>query len=546
MADSKAPEPFSIPLFRKVWSANLASQFGALIQGVGAAWLMVQLGGSETQVALVTASVTLPIVFLALVAGAVADNYPRRLVMLSAQCTMFALSVVLCILGWMNALNPWLLLTFTFLIGCGTAMNAPAWQASVGDIVPRGTIAAAVAMNSMGFNIARSAGPALGGVIVAAFGAAAAFTFNAASYVGLIAVLLQWKPATANTSSVRESLGSAVMAGIHYVSLSPPIRRTMLRGALFGVAGSSVSSLMPLVARDLVSGGAATFGILSGAFGVGAVVGALSTRHLRGKFSSEATVRLSVSLVIIGGIVIGLSRFLPLTLIGLLLVGAGWLISVATMNVVVQMSAPRWVVGRALSLFQMAIFGAMAFSSWTSGSLAGQFGAGNALLIMAGVQATGLAIGVFFPLPRLQDINLDPIGSWTVPSTQVPVEARSGPIRIALRYKILESDIPKFLSAMIERRRVRRRDGARSWSLSRDLSDPDTWIEQYSFARWQDYVLHNERRTHADDESLAAIRALHQGSWPPEVSRFLERQLAGFSSNPAQQVDSAIGPIRDS
>ena len=166
MPDTQAPAPFSIPLFRRVWFASVVSQFGALIQGVGAAWLMVQLGGSEIQVALVTASVTLPIVFLALFAGAIADNFPRRLVMLTAQTFMFTLSVVLCVMAWTNSLNPWLLLTFTFLIGCGTATNAPSWQATVGDIVPRGTIAAAVAMNSMGFNIARSAGPALGGMTV--------------------------------------------------------------------------------------------------------------------------------------------------------------------------------------------------------------------------------------------------------------------------------------------------------------------------------------------------------------------------------------------
>ena len=213
-----APAPFEIPLFRRIWIANVMSQFGGQMQSVGAAWLMVQLGGSHTQIALVAASVTLPILLIALVAGAVADNYSRRSVMLVAQIYMFALSVTLCGLAWAGLLTPWLLLTFTFLIGCGMAMNAPSWQATVGDIVPRGTIADAVAMNSMGFNIARSAGPALGGAIVAAFGAAATFTLNAISYVGLIAVLFRWKPAgpqhrldAGQTRVRRQGLGRAMM-----------------------------------------------------------------------------------------------------------------------------------------------------------------------------------------------------------------------------------------------------------------------------------------------------------------------------------------------
>jgi MFS family permease len=249
--------PFDLPLFRAVWFASLISNFGGLIQSVGASWMMTSLSGSPQMIALVQASTSLPIMLLSLWAGAVADNLDRRRVMLAAQCFMLLVSALLAAGSWAGLLTPWLLLGFTFLIGCGTAINGPAWQASVGDMVPRTMLPSAVALNSMGFNVARSLGPAIGGVIVAAAGAAAAFFVNAVSYVGLIAVLTRWKPDLPPSRLPRERLGIAMAAGIRYVRLSPPIRTVLLRAALFGFAASAVPALMPLVARDIVGGGTA-------------------------------------------------------------------------------------------------------------------------------------------------------------------------------------------------------------------------------------------------------------------------------------------------
>lgn len=539
-----APTPFSIPLYRRIWVANVTSQFGSLIQSVGAAWLMVELGGTKTQIALVQASVTLPIMILALLSGAIADNYPRRTVMLICQSWMFMLSVALCVFAWFGHMTPWALLGFTFLLGCGTAMNAPSWQATVGDIVPRGTIAGAIAMNSMGFNIARTAGPALGGAIVAAAGSAAAFTVNAFSYLGIIWVLFRWHPEKPAQPALREDLGSAMAAGVRYVLLSPPIRRVLFRAALFGLAAASVPSLLPLVASHLMSGSAVTFGILSGSFGIGAVTGALSNRPIRARLTSEATIRITVTAMITGAVTIALSPWLALTVGGLILFGWGWLLSMATMNVSVQMSAPRWVVGRALSLYQMSVFGTMAGGSWMSGRLAEQHGIAEAILIMAGVQAIGLFVGFFLRLPEVGDLNLDLVGRWRVPDVKVPVEPRAGPVHIAVHYKIREKDIPRFLTAMNESRRVRLRDGARGWALVRDLSDPEVWIEKYRFGRWLDYVLHNERRTHADQDNLIILHTLHQGSWPPPIVRMLERQVTGVTIDPALSTETVNDPTR--
>lgn len=546
MSDTQAQSPFSIPLFKRIWVANIASQFGGLIQSVGAAWLMVQLGGSETQIALVQASVTLPIMILSLISGALADNFPRRTVMLTAQVYMFAVSALLCVCAFLGWLNPWILLAFTFLIGCGTALNAPSWQATVGDIVPRNTIAAAVAMNSLGFNIARTAGPALGGAIVAAAGAAAAFAVNVVSYLGIIYVLLAWKPEKPVRPTLKEDLRTAMAAGIRYVSMSPPIRQVMMRAALFGIAASASLSLLPLVARELIGGGAVTFGILSGAFGIGAVIGALSSSRLRRKYSAEMVLRMTVLAIVTGVLIIAFSRTLPLTVAGLIICGSGWLLAMATMNVTVQMAAPRWVVGRALSLYQMALFGAMAAGSWITGRLAEHFGVSEALLIMAALQSISFFAGFFLRLPVVEELNLDLKGRWQQPDIKLPVEPRSGPVHVSIEYRILEADIPRFLAAMNERRRIHLRDGARAWSLVRDLADAEVWKEQYSFARWLDYVLHNERRTHADDVSINIVKSLHQGSWPPEIHRMLERQVISVTYDPELTSPTSSDPTRPS
>src|SRR5690606_6947984 len=192
------------------------ANMGGIIQSVGAAWMMISLAASADMVALVQTSVTLPTMLLSLVAGATADNLDRRKVMLGAHVFMLIVSIVLMVCAWSGLITPWLLLLFTFLIGCGLAFNMPAWQASVGDMVPRRDLPGAVALASMGFNIARSLGPALGGAIVAAVGAAAAFGVNAVSYVPLLVVLARWRPPASPRLLPREALGVAVAAGVRY------------------------------------------------------------------------------------------------------------------------------------------------------------------------------------------------------------------------------------------------------------------------------------------------------------------------------------------
>lgn len=531
-----ALSPLGHPVFRAVWIASMASNFGGLIQSVGASWMMTSIAGSADMVALVQASVTLPIMLLSLVAGAIADNRDRRLVMLAAQSFMLIVSVALAVCAWIGLITPWLLLLFTFLVGCGSAFNGPAWQASVGDMVPRADLPGAVALNSMGFNIARSLGPAIGGAIVAVAGAAAAFAVNAVSYVGLIAVLFRWRPERPPKGLPRETLGGAMASGLRYAAMSPDIMAVLLRSIVFGFAASAVPALMPLIARDLVSGGALTYGLLLGAFGVGAVGGALWSTQLRHILSNEGIVGWSCVAFALATALAGASPILALTMAALLLAGAGWVLALSTFNVAVQMSAPRWVVARALSLYQMAAFGGLAGGSWVWGLLAEEHGIATSLFIATFAQLGCAALGLWSPLPKAEDLNLDPLRRWKEPETSVPIQQRSGPVVVTIDYVIRQQDIPEFLAAMTDRRRIRRRDGARHWTLLRDLANPEIWIESYSAPTWLDYVRHNNRITHADAVVGERLRALHQGPEPPRVRRLIERQTV------APAAGRAFGP----
>jgi MFS family permease len=540
-----ALSPLRFPVFRAIWIASAISNLGGLIQSVGAAWLMTSIATSAYMVALVQASVTLPIMLLSLVAGAVADSVDRRKVMLAAQLFMLIVSLALTVCAWAGLITPWLLLMFTFLIGCGTAFNAPAWQASVGDMVPRTQLAGAVALNGMAFNVARSFGPALGGAIVAAAGAAATFTINAASYIALITVLMRWRPSVPTQVLPRESLGIAIAAGVRYVSMSPAIRAVLARGAIFGIGASAISSLMPLIAKHLVGGGPLTYGLLLGAFGVGAVIGGMSLAKLKQTVSTEGILRWSSAISALAVAAVALSATLALTMVALLFAGAAWVIALSNFSIAVQLSAPRWVVARALSLYQMFCFGGMAAGSYVWGVLADSHGVSFALFMAGLVLFLSAIAGLWNRLAQTEELDLTPVRTWQAPETAVPIESRTGPVVITVEYRILETNVVEFLAAMNERRRIRRRDGARNWMLLRDLSDPEIWIERFNTPTWLDYIRHNNRLTHEDAAIPERLLALHQGPGSPVVRRMIERQTNVLPSATESSADDLAEPLTD-
>jgi len=524
--------PFRNPVFRSLWFATIISNLGGLVQAVAAGWTMTTLTDSQSMVALVTASTSLPIVGLSLFAGVLADNYDRRRIMLIAQILMLVAAIGLTFATYFALLTPWLLLTFTFLIGCGGALHNPSWQASVGDIVPREQVPAAVMANGMSFNMMRSIGPALGGLIIVAAGAAAAFAMNAMSYVALIVVLALWRRPTADQLLPRERFVRATNAGFQYVSLSPNLLSIILRGCLFGLTAISVQALLPLIARDLLGGSASTYGFLLGFFGLGAVGGALSNSKIRARFDNETIVRATFIGTAFGTLLLSTGHGMILAALSLLLCGACWVTTNALLNVSLQLSTPRWVVGRALSFYMMGNAMGMVIGSWVWGLTAQAYGLQTALIISAATVILGALAGYKLPLPEFGRLNLDPLNEFIEPTLAVQLKPQTGPIMITIDFDIGEADIPAFLETMRLRRRIRIRDGARRWSLLRDLEEPNIWTEKFYVATWVEYIRHNQRSTISDSGVDATLNKLHKGETPPHVRRMIERQTVPKKADP--------------
>ncbi|MDS9466378.1 MFS transporter [Paracoccus sp. MBLB3053] len=523
--------PFRHGDFRILWSATLISNFGGLVQSVGAAWMMTQLTDSATLIALVQASNTLPIMLFALASGALADNFDRRTLLLGAQAFMATVSLMLAVLTWQGLMTPVLLLSLTFLIGVGQAIYNPPWQASMGDLVPRDDLPAAVTLNSVGFNLMRSVGPAAGGIITAAFGAAAAFAVNACSYIPLLGALLRWHPQTPERLTTREPFVSAVGAGLRYVFLSPNLIRVLARGALFGFSAVAILALLPLVAKSHPEGGSLLFGLLLGCYGLGAIAGALFNPRIRERTNNENIVRLAFVGFAAAALTLALTDHVWLHAVAMLPAGASWVLALSLFNVTVQLSTPRWVVARALALYQTATFGGMAAGSWVWGAIASAHDIDTALACAAVPLIIGAIIGRWFRAPEFGTLDLDPVNRFREPPLKLDLRGRSGPIMVLIDYHIDQQDVPEFLRLMAQRRDIRRRDGARNWALLRDLEHPELWSESYHIATWDEYVRHNLRRTKADFESYEALHKLHRGDAPPVVHRMIERHTVDASDD---------------
>jgi MFS family permease len=491
--------PFRHKVFALFWWATLASSFGSMIQTVGASWLMTTIAPTPDMVALVQTASSLPFFFLSLVAGAYADTRDRRAIMIASQALALlasaALAVVILVTG---SMTPTTLLALTFLIGCGAAAFAPAWQASIGDQVPRPLIPQAVMANAVGFNLARAVGPALGGVIVAALGAAVAFVVNAVSYVGILATLVWWKPKRARSELPPEPLAQAIGAGVRYVALSPHLLAILSRCTLFTVPIVAVPALLPVVARDLLGGGAATYGLMMGGFGVGAMLGALSSAPLRQRYTSDALLRMLAALACVAVVGIGQSRWVALTMLATVLAGTAWTLSFAIFNIAVQLSSPRWVTGRMLAMYQTVTFAGMAVGSWWWGEFANAVGLRSALTVAGVASLLSLVAARWMAITVERLGSLDPRARAALTPPSVDVHPTAGPIVVEIEYRVPPECAVEFVGVINEVGRIRRRDGARAWSISQDVDDPELWVERFECPTWLDYLRWRTRPTQSD------------------------------------------------
>jgi MFS family permease len=515
--------PLRHAVFRRIWLASLVSNLGILIQGVGAAWAMTQMTTSADKVALVQTALMLPIMLISMPAGAIADMHDRRIVALVSLSIALVGATTLTVLEWLHLATPNVLLALCFIVGSGMALFGPAWQASVSEQVPAETLPQAVALNGISYNIARSFGPAVGGIVVAAAGAVAAFAVNAVLYLPLMIVLFLWNRTHEPSRLPRERLNRAMVSGVRYIANSPSIRIVLIRTLITGLIGGSVSALMPLVARDLLHGGAQTYGIMLGAFGMGAVIGALNITEVRKRLSGEAAVR-ACAISMAGAIAgVALSTNAVLTAAALVLAGGVWMLAVALFNIGVQLSAPRWVAGRSLAAFQASIAGGIAIGSWGWGHLTDYAGVEIALLVSAGLMLLSPVLGIWLRMPPVGARNEAATEVLADPEVRLPLTGRSGPLVVEIEYRVAQDNARLFHNVMQEVQLSRQRNGAYGWSIARDIADPELWTERYHCPTWLDYLRQRNRATQSERALHQRAIDFHLGPEPIRVRRMLER-----------------------
>ena len=539
--------PLRHATFRRIWLASLLSNLGLLIQAVGAAWAMTQMTSSADKVALVQTALMLQVMLISMPAGAIADMYDRRIVALVSLSIALSGATALTVLAWFGLVTPETLLALCFVVGSGMALFGPAWQSSVTEQVPAETLPSAVALNGISYNIARSFGPAIGGIVVATAGAVAAFAANAVLYIPLLVVLFLWRRTSQPSRLPRERLNRAIVSGVRYIANSPSIKIVLTRTLVTGLIGGSVSALMPLVAGDLLHGGAQTYGIMLGAFGMGAVIGALNITEVRKRMSGEAAIR-ACALSMGGAIAaVALSREPVLTAAALVVAGAMWMLAVALFNIGVQLSAPRWVAGRSLAAFQASIAGGIAIGSWGWGRLTDAVGVEAALLVSAALMLASPLLGLLLQMPRIGARNED-AEVLADPEVQLSLTARSGPLVVEIEYRVAQDNARAFHNVMQEVQLSRQRNGAYGWSIARDIADPELWTERYHCPTWLDYLRQRNRSTQSERALHQRAMDFHLGPDAVRVRRMLERPFGSvrWKEDTPDRAVSEVLPVTSS
>ena len=490
--------PLRHGLFRRLWAAQLASNVDTWMQNVGAVWLMGSLTGSPALVALVQTATTLPIFLFGLPAGALADIVDRRRLLLVTQTWMLVCATALGVLATVDLVTPAVLLALTFAIGTGVALNQPAWQAIQPELVPREDFAQAVALGGMSINVGRAAGPALGGAIVAAAGPEYVFLVNAASFLGVLAVLLTWKRERRSTPLPAEHVVGAVRAGLRYARHAPSLRAVLVRTGLFIIPASALTALLPVVARDHLGLGAEGYGLLLTAFGGGAVLAAAALPRLRAREPLDLIV--AVASVVLGLVVLAVALLeSPGVMAAVLVVGGlGWLLAIASLNVSVQYSLPGWVRARGLAVYLLLFGGGTAGGSALWGVIAGAAGTKVALGAAAAALVVGAAGAFRYRLGISERLDLRPALHWPEPTVVADLHPGQGPVLVTVEYEVPTASAEEFAVLMQRIERMRRRTGAVGWGLYQDSSDPDRFVENFVVDSWDEHLRQHARVTESD------------------------------------------------
>lgn len=518
--------PLNNLTFRAIWLAGLISALGWLIQTIAMGWLMATITPSSLMVALVQTATNLPAFILSIFAGAIVDNFNRRKVMLVARSLMALTAAILTVLVAVGLINPWIILFFSFLAGCCIAFNDPAWQASVGDIVDRKDLAAAVTLTSVGFNTVRSVGPALGGIILATFGPLTAFCLYTLGHFAPLVVVWRSKWTVPTPRLPPEAMLTAIFDGIRFTSLSSEIKAALARGFLFGLAGIAILALLPLVVRDQLKQGAVAYGVLMAGFGAGALLAGLTSTALRRRLSDERLLKLACLACAICTISLSLTQTAAVAAVALLLGGAGWVLGWSGLSISVQWASPRWVVGRTISLYYAITSCGLAAGSWLWGMVTESYSLSFALQASTATSLGVAILGLVLPIHQRKDADVSTPDHFEAPAISLDLKPRSGPIAVKIEYRIVADQVEPFLALMLQRRRAQGRNGARRWVLTRNLHDTEVWTETFRTPTWNDYLRFNYRQTAADRALNASLVDLHRGHEAPKLTLSIERPAA--------------------
>ena len=516
--------PLANRVFRMLWIASVASNIGSWMHEVGAGWLMTSLAPSPLMVALVQAATTAPVFLLALPAGALADIVDRRRYLIASQVWMLAMAATLGVLTLAGMTTAPLLLLFTFALGIGNAMMMPAWGAVTPELVSRAQLPAAIGLNSMGMNVARSVGPALAGLIVSAAGPGAVFVLNAVSFLAVIAALKHWQRPPQASGLPAERLAGAVRAGLRYARHSPELRAVLARGVAFFVFASASWALLPLIVRQELQGGPGTYGLFLACLGLGAIGGALLLPRVHAHASRDRIVAGATVLYAMALLALARSGNVYAAGAAMLLIGVAWISVVSSLMTAAQTALPGWVRARGLALFWVVYMGGMASGSALWGQVASSTGIPYALTAAAVGALAGMALTRRYPIGRHDVADLSPTLYWPAPMAGGDVEIDRGPVMVTVEYRIDPAQAEAFTRAMQPVHRIRRRDGAFMWELFRDIEHPDRMMECFMVESWIEHLRQHERVTVADRDVLERTRAFHLGSEPPRVTHLVAGQ----------------------
>ena len=512
--------PLRAPLFRALWIATVVSNVGTWMQNVGAAWFMMSLSPSPTLVALVQAATSLPVFLVGLPAGALADIVDRRRLLLWTQGWMLVITAVLGGLTFLGVVTPWVLLTLTFALGLGAALNAPAWQAIVSELVPRADLQAAVTLNGVGFNVARAVGPALGGIVVATAGVGAVFLLNAVSFLGVLMVLFRWQRTSRENPLPPEHVLGAMRAGLRYVRYAASVHAVLIRTGLVMLCGSALWALLPLVARVELGLDAIAYGMLLGALGVGAVVGATMLPRVRQRITVDLL--LTGATILFAAVTLALAYVREFVWLCAAMAGGGiaWITLMSSFNTAVQTAVPAWVRARALAAYLLVSQGGLAAGSAVWGAVATHVGTTTALLWATCGLILGLAVTGYYRIGG-EAVDVTPSLHWPEPTMTSAPRPEDGPVLVTIEYRIDPHHARDFAAAMQDLRVVRRRDGAMYWELFRDGADPGRYLEIFLTESWVEHLRQHTRVVIADRAVEQRVRSFHVGDGPVVVSHFI-------------------------